>query len=167
MKIRVLFTVSLATVLAISAAWSAGHATVYDKMLDHYEAVRQALLHDSTDGVAEHARAMQALAHDTGARFDPGEAGVKTEQKDDCLGLLPEIEGAAGRLAAAGSLKEAREAFSELTKPLVRYRKMAGDEGSEVVYCAMAKKAWLQPSGEIGNPYTGQAMPTCGQVVSE
>lgn len=167
MNIRFLLAVSLAAALAATAAWSGGNATVYDKMLDHYEAVRRALLHDSTDGVADHAGAMQALAHDTEARFDAAEAGVEAEQKDDCLGLLPEIEKAAGRLAAAVSLKDAREAFGELTKPLVRYRKMAGDKDSEIVYCAMVKLAWLQPSGDIGNPYYGQAMPTCGQVVSE
>jgi hypothetical protein len=31
----------------------------------------------------------------------------------------------------------------------------------------MAQKAWIQPKGEIGNPYLGQEMPKCGDVVKE
>jgi hypothetical protein len=32
----------------------------------------------------------------------------------------------------------------------------------------MHKKSWLQPAGdEIGNPYAGQSMPKCGEVVSK
>ncbi len=44
---------------------------------------------------------------------------------------------------------------------------MAGIEGTTVVFCPMAKKAWIQPEGEIGNPYLGQEMPTCGEVVPD
>jgi hypothetical protein len=31
----------------------------------------------------------------------------------------------------------------------------------------MAQKVWLQPKGEIGNPYYGQSMARCGEFVSE
>jgi hypothetical protein len=31
----------------------------------------------------------------------------------------------------------------------------------------MAQQVWLQPKGEIGNPYYGQSMARCGEVVSE
>jgi hypothetical protein len=48
-----------------------------------------------------------------------------------------------------------------------RYRKLIGDDSVVVAYCPMEKKAWLQPDGEIENPYGGQAMPRCGRVVPE
>lgn len=62
---------------------------------------------------------------------------------------------------------EARAAMGELSKPLVRFREMATGEKPVVVYCSMEKKSWLQPEGEIGDPYLGQKMATCGQVVSK
>ena len=36
-----------------------------------------------------------------------------------------------------------------------------------VAFCSMAQKVWLQPSGEIGNPYYGQSMAWCGKFVSQ
>jgi hypothetical protein len=30
----------------------------------------------------------------------------------------------------------------------------------------MEKKSWLQPEGEIANPYVGDVMRTCGEVRS-
>ena len=32
-------------------------------------------------------------------------------------------------------------------------------------YCPMHKRSWLQPDGEIGNPYGG--MPRCGEIVAK
>ena len=83
-----------------------------------------------------------------------------------CRTLLPEVERAADRLAKARSLDAAREAFGELSRPMVRYREMATGERPLVVYCPMAKKPWLQESEEIANPYFGSKMPRCGQIVS-
>ena len=36
-----------------------------------------------------------------------------------------------------------------------------------VAFCSMTQKVWLQPSGEIGNPYYGQSMARCGEFVSQ
>ena len=36
-----------------------------------------------------------------------------------------------------------------------------------VAWCSMSKKSWLQPAGEIGNPYYGKEMPRCGEVVGK
>lgn len=33
------------------------------------------------------------------------------------------------------------------------------------MYCPMVKRSWLQPEGDVGNPYFGRKMPGCGNVV--
>jgi hypothetical protein len=59
-----------------------------------------------------------------------------------------------------------RAAFGSLSKALVRYRQLVPDPAPVVVFCSMAQEVWLQPEGEIGNPYYGQSMARCGDVVS-
>ena len=49
---------------------------------------------------------------------------------------------------------------------MVRYRQLVPDPQPVVVFCSMAQKVWLQPKGEIGNPYYGSSMLRCGKVVS-
>lgn len=132
-----------------SAAPAAPAPSGLDQVLDHYEAVRKALLVDSTAGVAGHAAAIRKLA-----------AAAPAD-------LQKEIAAAAGKLAAAKGLEPAREAFYELSRPLVRWREAAGSKRTVVAYCSMTKKSWLQPAGEIGNPYYGKEMPRCGEVVSK
>ena len=94
-------------------------------------------------------------------------AGMTEEDASILLTALEEISGAAAELSAAGDLASARESFFALTRPMAKYRKLAGDERTIVAYCSMVKKAWIQPRGEIVNPYYGQAMPRCGEVVGE
>ena len=80
---------------------------------------------------------------------------------------MPEIHRTASYLQLAGSLEESREAFGELSQALVKYRQEIVGPKPVVAYCSMARKVWLQPKGEIGNPYYGQSMATCGEIVSE
>lgn len=141
----------------------------FKAVFEHYEAVRTTLFLDGTEGVASQAEALAAetegLERDlssgvVGAAGDPaGNAAVRE--------LLPEIRHRARELAAAATLEEARAALAELTKPLVRWRKLlAGDDLPVVVYCPMSQKAWLQPEGEeLANPYHGESMARCGDVV--
>lgn len=59
-------------------------------------------------------------------------------------------------------------AFVALSGAMVAYR-TAGSERPkpQVVYCAMAKHSWLQPKGDISNPYFADpAMRGCGEVKS-
>lgn len=120
----------------------------FDEVLGHYEAVRQALLSDSMTGVPAHAAAIDKLG------------------KDAPDALRKQISAAASKLAAAKDLNAAREAFYTLSQPMVRWRDAVGGKGTIVAFCSMTKKSWLQPKGEIGNPYYGKSMPRCGEVVS-
>ena len=146
---------------------AAGESTTFEALNEHYEAIRVALLHDNTKGVAEHASAIVASVEELQTEFSANHAGVSQEGAAACQALLPEISKAAGRVAQASNISQTRDAFGELSKPMVRYREMVSGERPVVVYCSMAKKAWLQPEGEIGNPYYGQSMARCGDVVSK
>lgn len=154
MKIRhtVLTLFALAALLVAAPAAQAADTGPFEAMAKHYEPIWQALAGDSTDGVAEHAERIAEIA----------ESG---DHPADAADIAPEIARRARTVAEAPDLEAAREAFGELTKPLVRYRKAVGAERLEVAYCPMAEKAWLQPDGDIQNPYYGSEMLACGDFV--
>lgn len=166
---RILLIPFLALALLASGAARASAAAADDLsvVLGHYEAVRQALLDDRTTGVAGHATAIEKAARDLSASLTAERAGVPAAKTADTRALLPQVAAAAARLAAAKDLDAARAAFGDLSKPLVRWREMASGPRPVVVYCSMVKKAWLQPQGEVGNPYYGQEMARCGEIVSK
>ena len=139
----------------------------FKEMSGHYEAMRLALLADSMDGVMDHAKALEEKASSLDQNLTAEQAGVSAHDLEDCATALGDIETAAKRLAEASDLETAREEFFVLTKPMAKYRKLTGDETTIVAYCSMAQKAWIQPDQEIGNPYFGQEMPTCGEVIGE
>ena len=69
-------------------------------------------------------------------------------------------------LGTTTDLATAREAFYEISKKLVRLNEKLAGERLKVVYCAMAKKSWLQRQEKIANPYHGKMMSGCGEIVS-
>ncbi len=152
--------------LATGAAW-AGQPSTFHRVIEHYEPVRLSLLGDSMTGVAEHGRAIAEEFEALAADFSPTRAGASAEVAPVVREKLPEMITAAKALAAATSLEPARDAFYELTKPLVRWREgVAADPARPSVgYCPMYKRSWLQPGAEIGNPYGG--MPRCGSIVAK
>jgi hypothetical protein len=155
------------TGIAAATEANTSGGSVFQALLKEYEAVRLTLVDDSLDHVAHRAEAMTGQVTELARNFDAESAGVAADKSAECEALLPEISAATTRLAEATSLDEAREAFFALSKPMGRYRKLAGIEGSMVAYCSMVKKAWIQPHGEIGNPYAGQMMPTCGEMIAD
>ena len=150
MKRIALISLILGLVLTAGPVFSSpAPAAKFDAVLGHYEAVRQALLNDTMAEIPGHAAAIAKLA------------------KDAPADLAPLITAATSKLKAAKDLNAARDAFAELSKPLVRWREAVGGKGTIVAFCSMKKKSWLQPKGEIGNPYYGKSMPRCGEVVSK
>ncbi len=133
----------------------------------HYETARLALLEDRSDGVAEQGGAIATALRTLRADFSTEAAGVDVDQGDAARSLMDELIVAADALAAAEDLTASRDAFFALSKPLVRFRAIATGDRPIVGYCPMAKKSWLQPRGELGNPYHGLAMAECGVVVDE
>jgi hypothetical protein len=169
MKIYTVFGLLVAGLLMIPGLMTAEEAdpSPYLEMSSHYEAIRLALLGDSLNSVDMHAKAIHQQAKKLAEQTSPAKVGEAESGAIDIGVALKEIESATAGLAAAGDLVTAREDFFALTKPMARYRKHVGADGTVVVYCSMEKKAWIQPEGEIGNPYLGQEMPKCGEIVGE
>ncbi len=178
----ILFAMLLLTF--VPAVWAQGHdhsahkhgahdhakhvvaPSAFDEILGHYEQIRLSLLNDSVKGVAQHAKAIERRVGRLVSAFDAADAGVKADAAGPVKTLLPELRKRAAQLVLATDLGEARVAFGELSKPLVRYREAVSGDRPVVAYCSMVKRSWLQPKGEIGNPYGGQQMPHCGEIVS-
>lgn len=159
---------SLSLMFVFGAGWVvAAGASTFERMSVHYETIRQALVHDRVEGIARDARRIGDLALDSGSAFDPAAAGVPADKADELRELLPLIREAATEVAAAPTIEDARAAFGRLSRALVRYRQMRPTPDVAVAYCSMAKQVWLQPEGEIGNPYYGQSMARCGEFVTE
>jgi hypothetical protein len=160
-------SIAIGLALAASVLASAQEPGGYKALTGHYEAIRQSLLNDSTEGVAEHAKSIRQAAEQLRLEFDAASASVPAERSAECLEILPEIQNAAAWLESTSTIDATREMFGELSKVMVRYRQMLTKTESVVVYCSMAEKVWIQPKGEIGNPYYGQSMARCGEIVSE
>jgi hypothetical protein len=150
--------------LTCTSVW-AGQPSSFDLVLQHYEPVRQALIADSLDGVAERGRAIAKELRTLQADFSHQRAGASHEVAMVVREKLPAMITAVRDLAEADSLEAARDAFYRLSVPMVRWQEGVA-EGSRpaVTYCPMYKRSWLQPGEEIGNPYGG--MPRCGTIVS-
>lgn len=157
-------TTAVLALLGTAATARAGEA--FDGVMQPYGAVHRALVADDLDAARAPATRLAAAIADLRQGLDAGTAGVPADQRETVRGLLPELDEAAAALSAAEDLDAARDAFYALSKPLVRWRQAQG-QGPVVVYCSMKKRSWLQPSEqEIGNPYYGQKMATCGEIVS-
>ncbi|MDY7092805.1 MAG: hypothetical protein SX243_07525 [Acidobacteriota bacterium] len=171
---RVKKSLTLALLLALAGAFGtgalgAGSANAeelpMERVLNRYEQVRLVLVEDATTDISSHAAAMgQALA-ELEADLTAARAGVAKDQVETAGELLVEIRQGVEALESAESLDAVRDAFYAISKPLVRYRAIADGDWPAVTYCPMARKSWLQPEGEIGNPYHGQSMPRCGEIV--
>jgi len=116
-------------------------------LFSRYESVRQSLLNDSFDGVKSRAA---ALANDA-------RASKQTEIAKD-----------AEALAKSSDLDAARHAFATLSDAMIAYRAAGNEQPKpQVLYCSMAKHSWLQPKGDVSNPYYADpAMRGCGEVKS-
>ena len=161
-------------VLALTATCLAGGSVVlaeassrYGELLGHYDAIRLALLADALAEVPAAASKLADTASNLGEDLSPEVAGVAAEDFETLEPVLKEIAFLAQRLGQATDLDTARQELFLLTRPMARYRRLVGDDETIVAYCSMAQKAWIQPDGELGNPYMGQSMPRCGEVVGE
>jgi len=162
----ILFAAVLAST-GTSAFADTADPSAFERMMTDYEVIRQALLHDEMKGVAEHATAIRRTTEETLEILAPDRNGILADKIAELEQLLPSIQESAARLADAYTLEEAREIFGKLSKQLVRYRQIGTASQTAVAFCSMAQKVWLQPKGEIGNPYYGQSMARCGEFVSE
>jgi len=107
-----------------------------------YESARQALIRTSLPEVQASARQLAAAA--------------RAEKQ-------PAIAAKAGALASAKDIAAARSAFAALSDEVIKVRARTPGDRLAVAYCSMEKKSWLQPKGEIANPYVSASMRACGE----
>jgi hypothetical protein len=158
------FRIMVCVLLASVAATANAEDHAFTAISKHYEAIRQVLMKDSTEGVPGHADAIRRIAADLREDFDPEAAGVDAKDGAAVRALLPEIIEGVGRVASATDLGSVRTELAELTKPLTRYQRLVVGDRPVVAYCSMEKRAWLQPDEPIGNPYAPYML-RCGEVV--
>ncbi len=137
------FAAIAAALVAVAVAVPAS-AAVADGLAAPYLHIQVALANDSTDGVAEAARAIAAEAAGMG-------------------GSAAAIGAAAEALAEATDLRSARDAFGPLSETLITYGREVGFGELRLAYCPMVDKEWLQATSELRNPFYGSMMLTCGE----
>ncbi len=162
---------ALSLLFAVPAAAHDGHGenaeSAFAAVWHHYEALWQTLADDSGEGLAEHAEGIREAADRITADFSLEEAGlIQDADADEAAEFFSDIAKTALYLGSTTDLATAREAFYEISKTMVRLNELRAGDKLKVVYCAMAKKSWLQREEKIVNPYHGKSMGGCGEVVS-
>ena len=69
-------------------------------------------------------------------------------------------------VAKSRDLPSARRSFAALSDEMIKVRNATKGARPAVYFCPMVKKSWLQPKGQVGNPYD-KAMEVCGEIKSE
>ena len=110
-----------------------------------YESVRQSLLKSDLAGAQKHA------------------AALATDAKKEKIATVAEL---AQAVEKSRDMAGARRAFSMLSDEMIKVRNGAKGARPAVYYCPMVKKSWLQPKGQVGNPYDS-AMALCGELKAE
>lgn len=121
-------------------------AAQQDPIFKNYEDARQAMIKASIPDIQKSAKQIVVAAHNAGEHA---------------------IAEKAAALEETGDLAAARKAFSDLSDAVIKYRDTRCCAKPAVAYCSMEKKSWLQPAGEIGNPYVGASMRKCGEITKE
>lgn len=151
MKYSILIAVLLVMALPLCA-----EVNITDELLPSYFHIREKLAGDSLEGVREAAATLIAQAD----RF------LKNPDADPDLAGEVEIIGKQAAGVKSGDIKQAREAFKELSKAMIRLHGKAPGKTSVVTfYCSMAPGSWLQEKDDIGNPYYGSEMLRCGKKI--
>jgi hypothetical protein len=114
-------------------------------LFTRYEAIRQGFLKTSLKTV-----------HSSAAAFA---ADARKAKQDD-------LAGQADAVAKSSDLDKARTAFATLSESMVQLQAKAKGPRPAVYACPMIRKQWLQPKGDVGNPYDA-AMANCGTLRSE
>lgn len=118
-------------------------AVAHPALFARYENVRQSFLKSSLKSVQTSAKALAADA--------------RTVKQ-------PEVAKLADAVAKSPDMAKARVAFGALSNEMIKLRKQAKGARPSVYTCPMVRQSWLQPKGQVGNPYDA-SMQMCGTFV--
>jgi membrane fusion protein, copper/silver efflux system len=157
-------TVAGAVLLSATAAPASAAMEAFNEgmrpILADYLMIQDKLAADSTAGVAAQARSIARAASNLRTDDLTGEHAAHLKE------MPASLHEAAQGLSDATDIESARQGFRELSRPMAMWAAISQPPGVSVVFCSMAQASWLQPEGDIRNPYYGGDMHTCGQVVS-
>ena len=126
-----------------------------------YLSIQEMLAADKTDAVAMNAAEIVKLSKDLNV------SKVPEEHKMHFVNLPEKIGINAQKLSEAKNIKAMRAVFTELSKPMAMWASMIMPAGINVAYCSMAPGSWLQKGETIMNPFYGDSMLHCGEIVSK
>jgi hypothetical protein len=141
-------------------------AVLYEALLNTYFGIQRTLAHDQMEGVATSADALRKQIEAIAA------SDVRPPKEADAYGeRLQALEAAAAKFKPV-NIEEAREQFGQLSSELIalvsRFPPPLGHP-LYMMHCPMWDKSpsdWMQATKDIENPFIGQAMSTCGQLVN-
>lgn len=158
---RLVLVLLLLLVLPLGAAGNPGKcpACSFSAVQQPYDAVRLALTADGLPAAKKEAAKLRAAAEAEAAW-----AKTASGRAPELVKPFTIVAAAAAKIGRASSITEARKAFGQSSEAMRSALKIAERDDLLVVYCPMVKLHWLQPKGELRNPY-GSAMPNCGRAV--
>lgn len=127
-------------------------------ILKEYLKIHTALTKNKTDGIKNSAKKILSLTKKVDPKIVSGEHATHYKH------IPMNLKKSAKQIIAAKNIKEMREAFKNLSKPMAMWASMSKPDKIKVGYCAMAKASWLQKGAMIMNPYD-MTMPHCGSFV--
>ena len=128
-------------------------------ILEEYLKIHEALAADKTEGVKRAAEQIVTLSENVDVNTVTG------EHEDHYKHVPMKIKKAAQILVKGKDIGAMREAFKALSRPMAMWATMSKPQGIYVVYCSMQKASWLQKGKAVRNPYYGQKMLRCGEIV--
>jgi hypothetical protein len=130
---------------------------VVDDLLQSYYSIGQALANDDLESAQEYA--VELLSKTGGGHMGHGHKSMP-------------ISNATELVASAQNIDQARIAFKDISDVFIKTVRASGTGESSrglIVKCSMAfdgKGAqWIQPTSKVANPYYGESMLGCGNVI--
>ena len=130
-------------------------------LLDHYLYIQAELANDSIWRVSR-AGGMIALE---AKNIDPTQ--IKSELAQIFKYLPKRLRETGRKIYKAKDLKEMRELFALLSRPLVMWAQETVPAGISIYYDSTYNASWLQKNGPPVNPYWGQSMLRNGKLVGK
>lgn len=128
-------------------------------ILVDYLKIQKLLASDQTTGIQNLAKAI----HDNSKKLSLSEAPKNFG--DHFKNVPTQIQSSSLQLSQGKTIEDMRTAFKELSRPIANWVEMINPEDAKVYFCSMAKASWVQKSETVMNPYYGQKMLACGELV--
>lgn len=128
-------------------------------ILVDYLKIQESLALDQTAGIQGLAKSIHEASKKLNLKDAPKNFG------DHYKNVPTQVQEASLKLTQSTSIQDIREGFKNLSRPIANWIEMGGPKDVNVYFCSMAKASWVQKSKQVANPYYGQKMLACGELV--